>query len=60
MSILTIVFPAQAADTAMAASVETLAIATLGFGLVGIVATLLTVSRAKRARSKNTVALAGA
>jgi hypothetical protein len=53
MSIFTLIFPAQASNTAMSALVDSLALSTLGFGLLGIVTTLLMVSKAKRVRSQN-------
>jgi len=53
MSIFTLVFPAQASNTEMFASVDIVALSMLCLGLVGIVATLITVLKAKRIRGKN-------
>lgn len=53
MSIFTLVFPAQASNTVMPASVDTVALSMLCLGLMGIVATLITAMRAKRVRRKN-------
>lgn len=54
MSILTVIFSEHINNSAMSSPVEGVAVAMLSLGLVGIVATLLAVWKAKQARNKNT------
>lgn len=52
MSMFTIVYPAQSA-TAVASMIDILSLSMLGFGVVGIVVTLLLVLKPKRAAGKS-------
>lgn len=52
MSVFTLIYPGQAANSAMTGSVEALALLMLGLGLAGIVLTLLNVMKPKGLRAQ--------